>query len=127
MVLHRPIETAAYSVQFPLSMSNLLSGFARDAHQKRFAMPGLSLYDKRGSRKYLTASERQAFANAASRYSPATKAFCLTLLYTGARVSEVLALTIDRIDNSNNAIVVETLKRRHKGVFRALPVPPDFI
>jgi integrase/recombinase XerD len=90
-------------------------------------MPGLSLYDRRGGRKYLTASERQAFASAASRYAPAINAFCLTLLYTGARVSELLALTLERVDNTNNTIVVETLKRRQRGVFRALPVPPELV
>lgn len=97
----------------------------RADHAKRGSMPGISLYDRRGGRKYLTANERQAFAVAASRYTPAIHVFCLTLLYTGARISELLALTPDRIDTTNNAIVVETLKRRQCGVFRALPVPSE--
>jgi integrase len=108
-------------------MSIHLSCSIRGTHAKRTAMPALSLYDRRGGRKYLTAMERQAFASAASRYTPAINAFCLTLLYTGARVSELLALTLDRIDDTNNVIVIETLKRRQPGVFRALPVPPELV
>lgn len=90
-------------------------------------MPGISLYDTRGIRKYLTASERRSFAAAALRAAPPILTFCLTLLYTGARLSEVLALTPDRIDQANNAIVFETLKRRRRGVFRAIPIPPELV
>ena len=49
--------------------------------------------------------------------------FCLTLALTGARISEVLALTPERIDITDAAIVIETLKQRKKGVFRGVPVP----
>jgi integrase/recombinase XerD len=49
--------------------------------------------------------------------------FCLTIAVTGARISEVLALTSDRIDAANEAIVFDTLKQREDGVFRAVPVP----
>ncbi len=50
-------------------------------------------------------------------------AFCLTLAFTGARISEALALTAERLDASNEAIVFETLKQRRRGVFRAVPIP----
>jgi integrase len=50
------------------------------------------LYDQQGNRKYLTKSERDAFIDAARRTSPEIETFCLTLVYTGARISEVLAL-----------------------------------
>jgi site-specific recombinase XerD len=90
-------------------------------------MPAISLYDGRGSRKYLTSSERRAFANAALRTAPPILTFCLTLLYTGARVSEILALTSARIDRADNAIIFETLKRRKRGVFRAIPVPLELV
>jgi integrase/recombinase XerD len=46
---------------------------------------------------------------------------------TGCRVSEALALTVDRVDITNNLIVFESLKKRKKGVFRAVPVPSSFI
>ena len=96
-------------------------------HSATLSVPGMTLYDGRGGRKYLTLDERSAFASAALRYSTPIQLFCLTLLYTGARISEVLALTPTRIDQANNAIVFETLKRRKAGVFRAVPVPPELI
>lgn len=46
---------------------------------------------------------------------------------TGARISEVLQLTEGRIDDGNNTIVFETLKRRERGIFRAVPVPRGLI
>jgi integrase len=53
----------------------------------------LSLYTPRGERKYLNDAERSR-ALAAMTALPAERAlFALTLAWTGARVSEVLALT----------------------------------
>lgn len=49
--------------------------------------------------------------------------FCITMAITGARISEVLALTAERIDEPNEAIVFDTLKRRVSGIYRAVPVP----
>lgn len=82
-----------------------------------------SLFDRTGSRKYLVARERSAFASAATAEDGEIGAFCLILLFTGARISEVLALTRQRIDKANGAIIIETLKRRKRGMFRAVPVP----
>lgn len=53
--------------------------------------------------------------------------FCLTLAFTGARISEVLALTASRIDTADEAVAFETLKQRKKRVFRAVPVPRALI
>jgi integrase/recombinase XerD len=86
-----------------------------------------SLLDGRGQRKYLTPTERAAFINAALDAETETGSFCLTLALTGARISEVLALTLDRVDAGNCAIVFETLKRRRRGIFRSVPVPPELI
>ena len=81
----------------------------------------------RGRRKYLTAAERAAFIKTAfATFTPAGS-FCLTLALTGARISEVLALTPERIDAATNVVVFETLKRRRKGIFRAVPVPIELI
>jgi site-specific recombinase XerD len=82
-----------------------------------------SLFDRKGMRKYLTARERLAFVYAASKECEATSTFCFALAFTGARISEVLALTASRIDAADEAIVFETLKQRKKRVFRAVPVP----
>ncbi|MGD0192896.1 MAG: site-specific integrase [Rhizomicrobium sp.] len=83
-----------------------------------------SLFDRHGVRKYLTARERCAFVCAAHREGGEVATFCLTLAFTGARISELLALTRDRVDVANGSIAFETLKRRRRGVFRVLPVPP---
>ncbi|HTV29514.1 MAG TPA: site-specific integrase [Xanthobacteraceae bacterium] len=89
-------------------------------------MPG-SLFDRQGVRKYLTARERLAFVYAASNEEPAASTFCLTLAFTGARISEVLALSASRIDAADEAIIFETLKQRRKKVFRAVPIPRALI
>jgi integrase len=81
------------------------------------------LYDQLGNRKYLTGDERRAFVRAARLAEPEVETFCLTLAYTGARISEVLALTPRRIDFSVRGITIESLKKRRLGVFRTVPVP----
>lgn len=86
-----------------------------------------SLFDPNGNRKYVVARERIAFVSAAIAEGGAVGAFCLTLAFTGARISEVLALNPEQIDASNEAIVFETLKQRKRGVFRAVPVPMQLI
>ncbi len=85
------------------------------------------LFDHHGNRKYLVSEERRAFIAAARKAPPKVETFCLTLAYSGARISEVLALTRERIDPATQAIIFETLKRRRRGVFRAVPVPSDLI
>ena len=85
------------------------------------------LYDQQGNCKYLTKNERQGFIDAARRAPPETETFCLTLAFTGARISEVLALVPLRIDTSANAIIIESLKKRKRGIYRAVPVPSDLL
>ncbi|HTQ12535.1 MAG TPA: site-specific integrase [Rhizomicrobium sp.] len=86
-----------------------------------------SLYDGRGRRKYLVQRERGAFLRAALQVRGKTASFCAVLTLTGARISEVLALTPERIDDANSAINFETLKRRKGGVIRAVPVPHNLL
>lgn len=82
------------------------------------------MFDRRGGRKYLNETERQAFFTLAQREKETSRrALCLTLFYTGCRISEALGLTVDRVDLSQKCVVFETLKRRRKGVFRAVPIP----
>src|SRR3546814_5900601 len=56
------------------------------------------LRDRQGNRKYLTAHERRAFLLAAQAFPHSAESFCRVLAYTGGRISEVLALTPDRVD-----------------------------
>jgi integrase/recombinase XerD len=85
------------------------------------------LHDWQGNRKYLTISERRAFVLTAERLSDEERTFCLTLAYTGARISEALALTPGRIDLEAELVIIESLKKRRRGIFRAIPLPTSFL
>jgi len=87
----------------------------------------LSLFDGSGCRKYLTQGERKAFLRAAKRVEPDISRFCRTLAYSGCRISEALALTWDRVDTAHGLLIFESLKKRRRGIYRAVPVPPTFI
>ncbi|MEI9996392.1 MAG: hypothetical protein WDM91_17475 [Rhizomicrobium sp.] len=91
-----------------------------------------SLYDARGRRKYLVPIERDAFLGAAVRIGGPTSTFCAVLVFTGARITEVLSLTAEMIDDANGAINFHTLKRHRRKsgepppptvVVRSVPVP----
>lgn len=85
------------------------------------------LFTSDGERKYLTAKERQSFLLEAEKESRELRTFCAVLVHTGCRISEALALTPENIDISSGVIVFESLKKRKKGVFRAVPIPPSLI
>lgn len=85
------------------------------------------LYDRRGRRKYLTLDERRKFLRAASQASDEVLTLCQTLAYTGCRLSEALWLTADRVDMADGVLVFESLKRRRRGVYRAVPVPQELL
>jgi integrase/recombinase XerD len=86
-----------------------------------------SLYDTRGRRKYLSTSERSAFLRAALQVGGKVASFCAVLTLCGARISEVLALTPERIDDASCTITFETLKQRRKSVFRSVPAPKQLL
>jgi len=87
----------------------------------------MDLYDTQGRRLYLTAEERRAFLAAAKDAPRAVRTFCLVLHDTGCRISEALALTPRSVDLSDKAIVFETLKKRRRSVYRAVPVPDNML
>ena len=84
---------------------------------------GMQLYDAQGHRLYLTGSEREAFRKAAEQAPREVRTYCHTLLHTGCRPSEALALTADRVDFQAQAITFESKKKRSPGIYRAVPVP----
>jgi len=75
---------------------------------------GMRLYDTHGHRLYLTSSEREAFRKAAEQAPREVRTYCHTLLYTGCRPSEALALTADRVDFQAQAITFESKRERNK-------------
>ncbi len=83
-----------------------------------------SLYTPCGLRKYLTAAERDRFMRAAQdcgRNELST--LCLTMAYTGCRISEALALNVASIERDAGFIAVRSLKKRDGAVVvREIPV-----
>ena len=88
---------------------------------------GMRLYTPDGARKYVTAGERAAFLREAERADRLVRTLCMTLAYAGCRLSEALALTADRIDLAAGVLVIESLKKRRTGIYRAVPVPPALL
>jgi integrase/recombinase XerD len=88
---------------------------------------GLTLFSSYADRKYLNAAERARFIETARLAPPKAQSFCLTLGYSGARISEVLALTPAAIDLESGAVCILTLKRRRNDVVRQVPLPMDLL
>jgi integrase len=88
---------------------------------------GFSLFGPSGNRKYLNAAERRRFLESAQRLPPRERLFCKTLACTGARISEVLAITAAAIDIESRAVTLMTLKRRRPGIVRQVPLPPEVL
>ena len=87
----------------------------------------MSIFDAQGRRLYFTDAERQAFLKAAAEQDRETRSFCAMLAHTGCRLSEATELTIRSIDLSAKVVIFRSLKKRKQRVFRAVPVPPDFL
>lgn len=86
-----------------------------------------SLIDSNGQRKYLNQKERKRFFSSLKELDIEIKLFCLMLFWSGARISEVLNLRKESIDLEESIVVIESLKKRRKGVFRQVPIPPTFL
>ena len=85
-----------------------------------------SLYAASGARKYVNAAERQRALAAMQELPPEKALFALTLAWTGARVSEVLALTATSFQVECGVVAIVTLKRRSFNV-REVPIPPELM
>lgn len=91
------------------------------------AAQSMTLHGPRGARKYLNSAERRRFLAAARRQRREAWLFCLVLAWTGARISEVLALTAGAFDLDSGMVAIVTLKRRRPGVVREVPMPPGLL
>ena len=87
----------------------------------------MQLYMAEGARKYLTAAGRDAFLATADRADRDIQTLCMTLAYSGFRLSEALALTADRVDLGAGTVVFESLEKRRDGIYCAVPVPPALL
>ena len=94
---------------------------------RQYAHEGTSLFGRSGSRKYLNAAERRRFIDATAVALPCERLFCLTLGWSGARISEALAIVPAAIDLDSGVVSIETLKRRKRGVVRQVPLPQSLL
>jgi integrase/recombinase XerD len=93
---------------------------------KRALSRTLSLYTPQGGRKYLNRAERLRALKAMKTLAIDKQLFAMTLAWTGARVSEVLALTPASFQLKPPIVAFRTLKQRTFS-FREVPVPPKLI
>ena len=85
-----------------------------------------SAYDREGRRKYLTPAEGRKFLEQVVHLPKLDALFCLTIYYTGCRISEALSLRRDCLDSEMNVIRIRSLKKRGRKEIRRVPVP-EFI
>ena len=87
----------------------------------------MSLHDREGQRKYLNQKERLRFLEATRSRPNDARLFCQLLFYTGARIAEIHNLTTRSVDFSNKTVVLESLKKRRRGIYREIPLPSDIL
>ena len=96
----------------------------------------ISLSDLAGRKKYLTEREREAYERSLLELPPLPRTYCMTLLYTGARRAEALAIRKMDVNRSEGEITLFTLKKhkpkdkpdaKAERPARHIPVPPRLI
>jgi integrase len=100
---------------------NILTNTVARQSDRRFGTDA-DLYGPQGERKYLNREERSRFLRAAEEFDAERCLFALVLAWTGARVSEILALTPASFQIDTGVVVIMTLKRRKFSV-REVPIP----
>ena len=104
-------------------MSNKVELFEQNRHQKpNLAWAGGGLHSPSRGRKYLNAEERWRVLSCVHVLSRRAAPFVLTLAWTGARISEVLALSAHSFDVDRSVVAIVTLKRR-RPIVREVPIP----
>ena len=87
----------------------------------------MRLYDGRAQRLYINAAERTRFIAAAHHQAPDKRAFALTLLYTGCRLSEARSLTPASLQLEARSIAIRSLKKRTVHQVREVPIPEELV
>lgn len=87
----------------------------------------MRLYDRQNRRLYINESERMAFVQAAQKAPLHIEALCLTLLYSGCRLSEALELKVCSLQIEDKILAVRSLKKRSRHHVREIPVPEDLV
>lgn len=78
-------------------------------------------------RKHVEKDERQSFLRATSLLKPKRQIFCEVIYYTGCRIQEAHDLCPYDFKTERSHISFECLKLREDGIFREIPVPPEWI
>jgi integrase/recombinase XerD len=81
------------------------------------------LHAPTGERKYVNRAERSRILGAMEKLPTDQSLFSLVLAWTGARVSEILALSPDSFQIETAVVTIITLKRRKTSI-REVPIPP---
>ena len=82
-----------------------------------------SAYTQNGQRKYLTRTEGERFLAKATNQPRLNALFCLTLYYTGCRISEALNLRDCDLDPELKTVLIRSLKKRSQKAIRRVPLP----
>ena len=82
-----------------------------------------SAFDREGRRKYLTRTEGRKFLERVVQQPKLDALFCLTLYYTGCRISEALSLCRNSLDTETNVVRIRSLKKRGRKEIRRIPLP----
>jgi integrase len=94
--------------------------------RSRWAVASAPLYAADGTRKYVNAAERGRALKAIAALDPNKALFALILAWTGARVSEALALTPASFQIEGGLVAIVTLKRR-RFIVREVPIPTNLM
>lgn len=86
-----------------------------------------SLITAQGHRKYLTTAERQRLLTVVADFSSPERLLCQTLIFTGCRLSEALAIAPHHVLLSEQCVLIRSLKKRDKIMHRRVPVPHDLL
>lgn len=77
----------------------------------------------KGDAKYPNRDEGQRFVKQVLQLPKLNALFCLTLYYTGCRISEALSLRPRDLDPETKIIRIRSLKKRGRTEIRRVPVP----
>lgn len=87
------------------------------------ALNNNSVYTHHGRRKYLTENEERMFLENVVKLPRSRALFCLTIYYTGCRISEILDLRWNDLDQTSKALTIRSLKKRRHSETRRIPIP----
>ncbi len=87
----------------------------------------MQIYDAGGRRKYVSQPERERLLEYVERLDRTHRTLVMTLVYSGCRLSEALNLRTNHVEIDDRRLIFESLKKRRRGVYRAVPVPQDLV